>query len=405
MENFPLVDINKIPTSDKWRFSTVVKESLLDGKNLLWSVGFDGKNLIMKHGFQGGVMQYAEREVLPKAGRSLCQQAHQEARKRLIDKLREGYSSVSTMGASYVCSKAMLASKFKPGETRLNYPVFCQAKLDGVRMLVSRKTPSVGVSDSIYCMSREGNEFAGIDTIKKELKEFIMYLPGSCTIDGELFTKEVSFNKLSGLLRRKKLPEPGEEDYLVLQRMHYNIFDVNLHDSSPFEDRYMVLYDAIQAFIVDNGFPKYLKFVRSHLANNEKEILSLFDKFISFGFEGIIIRKLGGKRTEKEINQSMYKPTRVCNILKYKGDRESEEVLVIGATTGEGKEKDLVIWKVRDIRGNEFTVRPKGTELERRDLLVHKDEYMGKQFTIEYQELSEYGVPRFPVGIGFRDYE
>jgi DNA ligase-1 len=33
------------------------------------------------------------------------------------------------------------------------------------------------------------------------------------------------------------------------------------------------------------------------------------------------------------------------------------------------------------------------------------DSLIGKYLTVTYQELSEYGVPRFPVGKTIRDYE
>jgi DNA ligase-1 len=32
-------------------------------------------------------------------------------------------------------------------------------------------------------------------------------------------------------------------------------------------------------------------------------------------------------------------------------------------------------------------------------------EYVGKMLTVRYQEMTDIGVPRFPVGIAFRDYE
>jgi len=32
-------------------------------------------------------------------------------------------------------------------------------------------------------------------------------------------------------------------------------------------------------------------------------------------------------------------------------------------------------------------------------------DYYGKWLTVKYQELSKDGIPRFPVGISFRNYE
>jgi DNA ligase-1 len=50
-------------------------------------------------------------------------------------------------------------------------------------------------------------------------------------------------------------------------------------------------------------------------------------------------------------------------------------------------------------------VRPRGTHEDRADLFKDGDSYIGKKLTVRYQELTEDGIPRFPVGIAFRDYE
>ena len=50
-----------------------------------------------------------------------------------------------------------------------------------------------------------------------------------------------------------------------------------------------------------------------------------------------------------------------------------------------------------------FSVRPKGTIEMRRDWFKNSKKYIGKKLTVIYQELSELGVPRFPVGKSVRE--
>ena len=50
-----------------------------------------------------------------------------------------------------------------------------------------------------------------------------------------------------------------------------------------------------------------------------------------------------------------------------------------------------------------FWVRPKGTRAERRQWLEQAPDYIGKQLTVTYQELSEDNKPRFPVGKRIRE--
>jgi hypothetical protein len=53
----------------------------------------------------------------------------------------------------------------------------------------------------------------------------------------------------------------------------------------------------------------------------------------------------------------------------------------------------------------EFTVKPEGTIKERERYYREREEHMGKQLTVRFQNLTALGVPRFPVGVTIRDYE
>jgi hypothetical protein len=55
--------------------------------------------------------------------------------------------------------------------------------------------------------------------------------------------------------------------------------------------------------------------------------------------------------------------------------------------------------------GNTFTVRPRGSHELRIEWYNDAESFIGKDLTVRYQELSEDGVPIFPVGIAVRDYE
>jgi DNA ligase-1 len=47
----------------------------------------------------------------------------------------------------------------------------------------------------------------------------------------------------------------------------------------------------------------------------------------------------------------------------------------------------------------------KGTTESKKERMENVEEFYGKLLTVKYQELSADGIPRFPVGIAFRDYE
>ena len=52
-----------------------------------------------------------------------------------------------------------------------------------------------------------------------------------------------------------------------------------------------------------------------------------------------------------------------------------------------------------------FGVMMKGDFESRADRMKNITDYYGKLLTVKFQELSSDGIPRFPVGISFRDYE
>ena len=50
-------------------------------------------------------------------------------------------------------------------------------------------------------------------------------------------------------------------------------------------------------------------------------------------------------------------------------------------------------------------VRPTGTLEERGKMFKNGKKYVGKMLTVKYQELSEDGIPRFPVGKSVREID
>ena len=82
-----------------------------------------------------------------------------------------------------------------------------------------------------------------------------------------------------------------------------------------------------------------------------------------------------------------------------------EEATIQKVISGKGREAGKALLGVRDIRGNFFFVRPSYPFKEREKWFEDPSLVLNKKMTIVFQELSEDGVPRFPVGKCIRDYE
>ena len=79
-----------------------------------------------------------------------------------------------------------------------------------------------------------------------------------------------------------------------------------------------------------------------------------------------------------------------------------EEFKIIGFTEGE-VEKGLVIWIVELPNKKTCNVVPLGTTEYRKDLYKNAEKYIGSLLTVIFQEYTNDGIPRFPVGKGIRD--
>jgi DNA ligase-1 len=82
-----------------------------------------------------------------------------------------------------------------------------------------------------------------------------------------------------------------------------------------------------------------------------------------------------------------------------------DEFEIIGGKDGSGRESGLVVFRCVTDSGLEFDVRPRGTHEIRAEMFKNLNEYLGKNLTVRYQELTDDGKPRFPVGLAVRDYE
>lgn len=142
--------------------------------------------------------------------------------------------------------------------------------------------------------------------------------------------------------------------------------------------------------------------VDTHTANDEQHMRDLHQVIVSQGYEGTIIRNLHAPYKVRH---------RSTDLQKFK-DFQDEEYEIVGAEVAREFDVineeyiDTVVWICQTDDGSRFNVRPKGTRQQRVKWLQDKTKYIGiKLLTVRYQELTDDGIPRFPVGIGLRDYE
>ena len=269
----------------------------------------------------------------------------------------------------------MLAHRYNEKKSEIKFPCFVQPKLDGVRCVV--------VGNKLY--SRNGNRFPVLPHIENELK---LCNKNNLILDGELYTDDINFEKIVGLVKKFKKSEEDEKNSL---KIYLNVFDY-IDSKLPFSKRLINLNE----FFETNKNMKYIKQVKTEECQEEKNIEEFLEKYTKEKYEGLIIRNKEGKYEEN---------TRSVHLQKLKKFIDEEFEIIDYTTPDQGKEVGCVIWICKTKEGKKFSVRPSGNYQERKKLYREAKKYIGKMLTVRYQELTNGHMPRFPVGVAIRDYE
>ena len=288
----------------------------------------------------------------------------------------------------------------------ITFPCFVQPKLDGLRCVSYVKRS--GNDTTIALQSRTGAFFTGLPHIAAALRPYLSQHP-SIVIDGELYTDQMPFEELAGLIKKKKITD---SDIERLKKVKYHVYDIydRAQSNMPYSERLGVLVDAVRRCVcvandtLTAGSPH--RMLRSAteaatvviLVRTEKvavlaDFRRLFSEFVEAGYEGIMLRNAEG------VYRANYRSN---DLQKYKEFME-DEYLITGYTHGEGRDAGAVIWLCETADGKDFTVRPRGTMEQRRIWFNMGATYVGKKLTVIFQELTEEGKPRFPVGKAVRE--
>jgi DNA ligase-1 len=197
----------------------------------------------------------------------------------------------------------------------------------------------------------------------------------------------MDFQTITSIVRRK-----GHED---LQKIEYHVYDCIL--SLPYQERYTFLQGLkadtqglkadTQGLKADTKSP--IVVVEASVITNTSQIEARHAVYADKGYEGIMIRN----------PLSLYQEQiRSKDLLKYKLFKE-QEYEVIGHMEGKGGIPVFIC----ETNGKTFQVMVKSTMEDKKNSMEHVTSFYHQWLTVKYQELSKDGIPRFPVGIGFRD--
>ena len=368
-----------------------------------WQVYIDDSGcspvIVTKYGQLGGKIQTST-EIITEGkniGRSNetspMEQAYLQAKSDWEKQLKKGYvdneedaedgkiDSIIQGGIA-----PMLAHKFSEQGHKIKYPALCQPKLDGHRCTSQNMTAlSRHISegdDEITLWSRTRKPITSCPHIIKALQHTTF-----TRLDGELYNHEYhnNFEELSSLIRQEE-PQPGCE------KVQYHVYDIPDSNMTN-KERNAILQSFAKSF---EGTPIHI--VETIVVNEEDELMDAFDHFIAQGYEGCMVRNMDGKY----VNKRSYDLQKV----KEFDDAEFKIVGVKVGTKGSMAGKAVFICDLKDRqvgRTDTFDCKMKGNMDELKKYADDPSLVIGKILTVQFQGYTKYGIPRFPVGLRFRE--
>ena len=303
------------------------------------------------------------------------EQAIKEAQAKWDKKCEKGYTTnIADIDTSKTFFEPMLAHKYVDYKDDVTFPMLISPKIDGARMVAKK--------DGLW--TRNGKLYVSCPHIAKILSPVFDKHP-NWVIDGEVYTHDVPFEKIISLVKRTK---PTAEDLKEsAELVQYWIFDGVVDDKTlGFEQRLKLIRDEINDIV---GLNDNIKFVVAVPIKSADELDEWHESYISKGFEGAMLR----------VPNSPYENKRSKNLLKFKKflDEEFEIVDILEGLGSRSAMAGNLLMKLPN--GKTFGAGIRGGEEYYKELLRDKKKYIGKKATIRYQNLSEEGIPRFPIAV------
>lgn len=311
------------------------------------------------------------------------EQAILQAQQQFDKKKKQGYTEDFDLAKStdnvLDAIKPMLAHVYEDHPKKVTWPALVQPKLDGMRCIAIVKDGVV----KLYSRTQKP-----INTVP-HINEAVLKLSGGqdAIFDGELYTHEFKedFNRIMSIIKRDEIHPESE-------KIEYHIYDM------PSSNQKFV-YRSVQLkeMFYSNALKEQaLKYVTTYHAESEEDMFKYMERFLTEGYEGAMYRHPHGQ----------YEGKRSHGLLKVKTFRD-EEFEAVGVEEGNGKlqGKAGAIWCLTK-DGKRFKAKMRGSLDGLTDYLVHfEQKYKGRPLTVKYQNLTPDGIPRFPVGIRFREEE
>jgi len=294
------------------------------------------------------------------------QQAQIEVESIILSKLQEGYFQSIKEAENEVIILPMLAKSYDDEKHKIDWDnCWIQPKLDGMRCLAH-----ITKDGKVTLVSRDGRTIENMHHIEVELSNIKLDI----ILDGELYLHGLSFQENMKLIKKYRTGET--------EKIRYNVYDV------VSDNNFNIRHEIIRSIRFDRI--NHCDLVTTHKIINEHQLKEIHISHIGSGFEGTMVR--WGLKPYKLNGRSE-------NLLKYK-DFKDLDAVIIDIEPGEQRPE----WGIPVLKFGDkiFKAGLRFSHEDRKEFLSNKNNYIGKTATIRYFELTDDGIPRFPIMVGIR---
>jgi DNA ligase-1 len=329
------------------------------GKVCTWEIEINQNKYRTISGFDG--MKLTTSEWTTCDAKSYCtaeEQALKEATAIHRKKMETGSFEDINQIDNKVFFEPMLAKDYT--KEKVNYPVYSQPKLDGIRCIVR--------VDGMW--SRTGKKIISAPHIFESMKHLFEVDP-NLIFDGELYADKFAndFNAICSLVKKTK---PTEHDLLESAKaIQYHIYDLPSHNAN-----FSIRMEELSKI----NLPECCVVVLTDFVKTESELMELYGKYVNDGYEGQMVRL-----------DNKYENKRSKYLLKHKSFVD-KEYTILGVKEGVGKLEGKAGALIFD--GFESSINGNHQYLE--EIWMRRNELIGKEATVKYFNLTPDGQPRFP---------
>ena len=412
---------------------TLYKRNAQD-KPLIWkgwseTILNDNKDeyIVVEYGLVGGQLHREMIKVTKSKVNELQSRVNAKRKEgyKELSELKDGVTSIDNLGSDYDLDKNALYNflntylpKYSTTSEGFVLPMLAkvlednkpfekfgtllgQWKIDGLRCLIGAERNDFDLFEPIILTyhSRTGENWTSkmkwmteiiLPKIDGDLLDLM--IEEGAYLDGELYLPGYSVNDINSFVKNPQLKQ-----HYLLQYWCYDIACENMSAEARSTFRYNNIHTSRPIFINKED----------HL-NNKKQLVLLptvsvddiqsavynRDIFIKLGFEGLIVRNPNAEYQFGKRNQAMHKFKKV-----------DDGKFIIVDIKSEHKRSDLPLFVLRnDINDELFECSINKPQDVQREILINKDNYVGKYMLVEFRSRS--GIAQVPFharGIDIKD--